>query len=251
MDERSEYAINLVETTMAEMTPAYLASLNPLRQSEAMDVNISIFENAYGGKPKTITFGRVIEDIRSERHAGQISNLRALLAAGDRTAYDSEKKCLPAFTISGTCSDRKTMASHSGLIQADIDGLNGKLAKIRDKAKADPHVVAGFVSPSGNGLKLAVCVPANSERHREYFEAVECYILKTYGEKIDGACRDPLRLCFVSSDPQAWVNEEAIELNVEHGRPLLAKSQELNRTIFPAQNQRHHRLAKRSDNHQR
>ena len=198
-----------------------------------MDVNVSIFENAYGGSPKIIALSSVVEDIRSGRHASQIGNLRALLAAGDRTRYDRDKKSLPAFTISGTCSDRKTMASHSGLIQADMDRLNGNLAKIRDKAKADYHVVAGFVSPSGSGLKLAVRVPANPERHREYFEAVERYILETYGQKIDGACKDPLRLCFVSSDPQAWLNEEAIELNVEQWSPLLAEPGTQLRQSFP------------------
>jgi hypothetical protein len=80
-----------------------------------MNVNVSIFENAYGGRPKTVPLKSVIDGIRSGHYADQIKNLRALLAAGDRAGYDRDKKCLPAFTISGTCSDRKTMASHRGI----------------------------------------------------------------------------------------------------------------------------------------
>lgn len=198
-----------------------------------MNGNVSIFENAYGGNPATVTFSSVIQGTRTGRHADQIRNLRALLAAGDQTGYDREKRNLPAFTLSAECVDRKTLTNHSGMIQADMDGLNGNLARIRDKAKADPHVVAGFVSPSGKGLKLAVRVPANPERHREYFEAVEFYVLQTYGKQIDQACKDPLRLCFVSSDPEAWLNEAAIQLNVEQWRPISAEPKAPAQEFFP------------------
>ena len=181
-------------------------------------MKVSIFDDAFSGTPRTTTLASVVTDIQSGLYAKQIETLRDLLASGNKPAYDRKKKSLPAFTLSGTCYDRKTIASHSGLIQADLDNLNGSLDVLRDKLHADPHIVAGFVSPSGNGLKLAVRVPAIAGRHCENFEAVERYFRTTYELQIDPACKDPLRLCFVSNDPEAWLNEQAIEFDAEQWR---------------------------------
>ena len=195
---------------------------------------VSIFENAFAGTARSVPCERVVEGIRSGHRADQIKNLRSMLSAGDRAGYDREKRNLPAFSLSAECLDRKTLSRHSGLIQADLDNLNGTLAGIRQKAKADPHVLAGFVSPSGNGLKLAIRVPADPERHRQSFESVERYIFATYGTEIDRACKDPLRLCFVSSDPDAWFNRDAIELNVETWRSPPASAVKIEATTEEA-----------------
>jgi putative DNA primase/helicase len=185
--------------------------------------NVSVFDNAFGASPRTVSLESVISDIRLERYAEQVKALRDLLNAGDEDGYKRGKRGLPVFTLSALCSDRKTLVSHSGLIQADLDKLNGSLLEIRDRIKADPHVAGGFVSPSGTGLKVAVRVPASQECHGESFQAVERYIAEAYGAEIDKACKDPLRLCFFSSDPDAWLNKDATELDVEKWRPLPAQ----------------------------
>ena len=192
-------------------------------QEGRREINVSVFQSAKGELPTASTLASVVEGIRTGRRAEQIKNLRTLLKNEGKKAYDREKTNLAAFTMSATCSDRKTLLAHNGLIQADLDNLNGTLLAVRERMKSDPHVVAGFVSPSGKGLKIAFRVPANAERHRESFEAVACYVREKYGEKIDPACKDPLRLCFISSDPEAWLNEDAIELNVDAWRPIPAK----------------------------
>ena len=184
-------------------------------QKGRREINVSVFQSAKGELPTASTLASVVEGIRTGRRAEQIKNLRTLLENEGKKAYDREKTNLAAFTMSATCSDRKTLLAHNGLIQADLDNLNGTLLAVRERMKSDPHVVAGFVSPSGKGLKIAFRVPANAERHRESFEAVACYVREKYDEKIDPACKDPLRLCFISSDPEAWLNEDAIELNVD------------------------------------
>jgi BT4734-like, N-terminal domain len=192
-------------------------------QKGPREINVSVFPSAKGGFPTASTLASIVEGIRTGRRAEQIENLRTLLKNEGKQAYDREKTNLAAFTMSASCSDRKTLLAHNGLIQADLDNLNGTLLAVRERMKSDPHVVAGFVSPSGKGLKIAFRVPANPERHRESFEAVSCYVREKYGEKIDPACKDPLRLCFISSDPEAWLNEDAIELNVDAWRPIPTK----------------------------
>jgi hypothetical protein len=181
-------------------------------------VNVSLFANAFGGMPQTIQLSDIIQATQSGVHKPQIDSLRALLASGDKNGYDREKRNLPAFTVSGECADRTTLLRYSGFIQADMDNLNGDLEQTRQKAKNDPHVGFGYVSPSGNGLKLAVRVPADASRHKENFAAVANYLRKSYGREIDPQCKDPLRLCFMSSDTEAWINEGAVELDVANWR---------------------------------
>ena len=176
-------------------------------------MRVSMFRNAFGGEAREVSLERVLEGIRAGTRERQVGALRRMLAAGNRAAYDREKRHLPAFAMSAVCADRRTLVEHSGLVQADLDKLEpGRLAALRERLRGDAHVAAGFLSPSGEGLKLAVRVPADAARHGESFAAVERYFRAVYGVEIDPACKDPLRLCFVSSDPGAWYHPEAVPL---------------------------------------
>jgi hypothetical protein len=149
---------------------------------------VSVFKSAVEKEPaQNASLAHIIKDIRSS--AWLARNVKTLRAdrAKDEKLYQENKKKLPAVTLSGTCSDRKTMVAHSGLIQADLDKLDGGLPAIRARAMRDPHIGAGFISPSGSGLKLAVRIPPVPDRHSESFDAVDRYIRETYG----GARIDP------------------------------------------------------------
>jgi hypothetical protein len=129
-----------------------------------------------------------------------------------------EKKNLPAFTISGTAQNRKQPGEHSGLLQIDLDNLNGALESVREKVKLDPHVAFGFVSPSGQGLKLGLRI--DGQRHAESFLAAQAYFHGRYGLVIDRMVKDPLRLCFVSFDPDSWTSRDAVSLPL-HSSPSI------------------------------
>ena len=171
-------------------------------------MNVSFFKT-FTAPPSTVALDRLLDEIRGDRFAAQISKARELRAV-DTKAYDTAKKALPAFTMSGTARDRKTPLAHSGLLQIDLDKLNGTLDTVRAKVKSDPHIAFGFVSPSGDGLKLGLRI--DGERHAESFQTAEKYFLENYGVKIDPAVKDRLRLCFVSHDPELWTNNGAVEL---------------------------------------
>ena len=184
-----------------------------------------MFENAFGKEPKSVTLGAIIAAIRSDKYADRSRRCRELFAAWkavcpaldskkspEAKAYDDFKKTLPAFCISGTASSRTEPLEHSGLLQVDCDKLNGTLEALREKLKADPHVAFGFVSPSGDGLKLGLRI--DGTRHLESFLAAEKYFLETYGIEIDTKVKDPLRLCFVARDPATWTKDKAIPLPI-------------------------------------
>jgi putative DNA primase/helicase len=79
------------------------------------------------------------------------------------------------------------------------------VAEMREALIADPYVGAVFVGPSGEGLKAIVRI--DPERHRESWFAAEAHFLSVHGLKLDKSTKDPLRLCFVSHDPQAEISE--------------------------------------------
>jgi len=64
----------------------------------------------------------------------------------------------------------------------------------------EPYVYACFVSPSGDGVKVIVKV--SSKNHGAHFKA-----LAKEHPAIDGSGKDIARSCFVSYDPEIYVNE--------------------------------------------
>ena len=175
--------------------------------------SVSIFKNAFDKEPVNVSLAAILEDIRAGKYAAQIARLRALRAT-DPSEYDRQKKCLPAFTLSGTFTARKAdaLVAHSGLLCGDLDHLGDGLPALRAKLRKDPHVAFGFVSPGGQGLKLGI--PIDGTRHREGFRAAEAYFHDHYGATLDAACKDVSRLCFVSHDPDLWENPEAVPLTL-------------------------------------
>ena len=165
---------------------------------------VTMFADAFGKVPKDCDLGVILDAIRGGRYAVPVARLRELQAV-DGDAYQNEKRKLPAFLISGTAASRTEPREHSGLLQIDFDHLNGTLDTVRAKVKDDPHVAFGFVSPSGDGLKLGLAI--DGTRHAESFLAAEKYFLEKYGVAIDPSVKDRLRLCFVSHDPAAWTKD--------------------------------------------
>ncbi|MSU21631.1 MAG: hypothetical protein EXS30_09580, partial [Pedosphaera sp.] len=167
-------------------------------------VQVAMFENAFGKEPATVALAAIVAVIQSDKYADRSRRCREMFNAWkavcpaldskkshEAKVYDDFKKTLPAFCISGTAKSRTEPLVHSGLLQIDIDKLNGTLETLREKLKADPHIAFGFVSPSGDGLKLGLRI--DGTRHAESFLAAEKYFFETYGIRIDPAVKDRLR----------------------------------------------------------
>jgi hypothetical protein len=190
-----------------------------------MNPKVSIFADVRDTHPKHIGLSEVMEGIKNGRWHTQIQETRRLFFAwkavcpsvdskdsAEAQAYDAYKRTLPAFCVSGTAKDRKEPMEHSGLLQIDCDKVGSDLDALRQKLKEDKHVAFGFVSPSGNGLKLGLAVDGG--RHTESFEAAERYFREHYNVQIDPKVKDRLRLCFVSHDPNLWTNPDAVPLPI-------------------------------------
>jgi putative DNA primase/helicase len=145
-----------------------------------------------------------------------------------KQTVDGRKKRLPGVMWSGTFRRRNQndLLQHSGLLCADLDELAERITELRAKLVTSLHLWALFTSPTGDGLKCVFRVPADAERHKASFRAVERHVRELAGVQIDQSCSDVSRLCFLSYDPDVHLNEDAVEL------PLLP---EVSQPVKPAE----------------
>jgi hypothetical protein len=67
-------------------------------------------------------------------------------------------------------------------------------------------VYSVFVSPSGNGLKVLVKIPADQDNHINYFNSLEKYFNSPYFDKTS---KNISRVCYESYDPLLHINENS------------------------------------------
>ena len=127
-----------------------------------------------------------------------------------KTERNEMKKQLPAICFSGTFNKRSDNAilEHSGLICLDFDGYVKQKELLQDKENLskNKYVFSVFISPSGNGLKVLVKIPADPENHTNYFNSLEKYFNSSYFDKTS---KNISRVCYESYDPLLHVNENS------------------------------------------
>lgn len=165
----------------------------------------------------------VVTTVRSDTYAAEIAAIRAAVAEGRTEEAAKLKHALPAvaasvvvFTRDASAPVEKRFGAHNGFLQIDIDGkdnpaLADNYEAVREKLKSDPHVAAGFRSPSGNGIKLLFRIAPSKTAHKRSWIAAERWFRDNYGLKIDRAASDVARLCFLSHDPDAWIADAPAE----------------------------------------
>ena len=189
---------------------------------------ISSVRNGTETRTCDIAVRKVLEAIRTggTRLRDQVTEIRTRFEAelritGDikaaKRAVEGLKMALPGVMWCGQFSDREQpvapkLQKYSGLLCGDMDELGQQLVRTREKLKSSPHLVALFVSPTGQGLKVVFCVPTDGAKHRGSFRAVEKHVRDLTGIQIDESGKDVGRLCFMSYDPELYHNPNATEL---------------------------------------
>lgn len=176
-------------------------------------MNLSIFQNftvSTDNKPLV----DILADIKSGKYRGPVGYIRKCLQENKLESYEKAKKGLLAFTPSGQFlggRNQEALKKYSGIIVLDFDKLSpDQLKKCRESVVDDPHTLAAFVSPSGNGLKAFVQTAATPETHKDQFLKVQAYYEKLTGLQIDKSGKDYTRLCFMSFDPDTYHNPDAM-----------------------------------------
>jgi len=151
------------------------------------------------------------------------------------------KSELPCILFSGqfTYRNAKSITKHSGFICLDFDKFldSETLLTWKDTLEADEYTYCVFLSPSGNGLKVIVKIPAEINKHRAYFDALKEYYDCKY---FDISCSDICRICYESYDPYLTINQnssvwhiakEYAPVIVEYGKSSLDEEQTANNLL--------------------
>ena len=174
-----------------EITISFRASFNaPIR-----DVNLMKYLKSDYYKP-------LLDKIRAEE---------------DKDVRSDLKRSLGAITPSGrfrTAMKDEELVEHSGLLCVDIDAQDNKYTAQSMKdvvCKLDSVAYAAF-SASGNGVFALVRI--DPDKHLKSFQYIEQFFREELDINIDGQCKNLARLRFASNDPDHYINDNAVELNI-------------------------------------
>ena len=175
-----------------------------------MTQNVTIFQNIRETDTPFFRDVHVILD-RIKDGAGATKELVKKIRLEKRKPERQElKKQLPAICFSGTFNKRTdaSLLEHSGLICLDFDGYLKQKELLQDKESLskNKYVFSVFISPSGNGLKVLVKIPADAESHTLYFNSLEKYFNSPYFDKTS---KNLSRVCYESYDPLIAVNKNS------------------------------------------
>lgn len=196
-----------------------------------MTSTVTIFKDI---KDTETPFHRSIDMVLRRIKGGNTKNLiKAIRQTKDKSERNELKKKLPAICFSGVFTKRMDTAitEHSGFICLDFDGYPNikDMLSHKEKLSRDGYVYSVFISPSGNGLKVLVRIPAITDNHISYFNALNKYFDSEYFDK---TCRNVSRVCYESYDRLIHINDssnvwdtmaepEYVEMNAHRDPPTI------------------------------
>lgn len=199
-----------------------------MRPDSILDRQVSKFPLVTNtGRTEPTELKAILNGIKGQLYKTRIANLRRLKQT-DISDYAAKKKLLPAFTMSALCKhrragvdDKEKLIYHTGIIQVDIDSIDpDKLSEYKAIINEDRHTVFSFISPSGQGIKAGIRTETISpEDHKAAFLSVQNYYRQTYNIEIDPSTKDLFRLCYVSYDPDLFINDDPDVLDVDRYSP--------------------------------
>jgi len=171
-------------------------------------MNVTIFKDI---KDTSTPFHRdvmvILDRIRDGKSKEIVGRVRS---EKNKDMRNIAKQELPAICFSGEFTKRedKAIVKHSGLICIDFDNFPSKseMGSMREFLINDKYTFSVFTSPSGNGLKVLVKIPADADKHRDYFEGLQAYYNSDYFDK---SCKNVSRVCYESYDPLIHINENS------------------------------------------
>lgn len=197
-----------------------------------LDASVTLYQSVLRTDGDTIPLRMVLASIRGEAHREHVGWIRRCMRDGDVAEADAAKRRLPAVVVSGDYSAQRLSGQcrrYLGYVVVDIDACAdaAEVARIKALVMADPHSGAAFDSPRGCGLKVLFHTDAAGEEWHFAAWSTAARLVSSLtglpiqsatesaGAHIDGAGSDPVRLCFLSHDPEAAVNEHPAVLVID------------------------------------
>lgn len=190
-----------------------------------LNKKISYLEH-YASPLKEDLLGNALNVIKSDKFRPLISRLRALHLQNS-PEYDQNKRNLPGVTFCGFFHPKRTgehLKEYNEIMVLDIDKLTEEqLLKTKKDLQSDVHVFAFWESPSGRGVKGLIKLRykfdlkeiGEHQAHKVAFKALDSYFTEKYDIHLDASGCDITRLCFLSHDPNLFMNNNANFFEVE------------------------------------
>ena len=180
----------------------------------------------------------ILQEIKSEKYQSEVNSIRYALHKGDEKTADEIKSGLNGFTMSGTFGTSRTkvnLNSYSQIIGLDFDHIPlTELSDLVNLINECKYTFASFISPSGEGIKVFIKINSNATEHTTAYNQVATFYKNLSGYDFDAKCKDITRLCFVSCDPETYINEAATTFEVQEEVTQPSKVQKTENLTFEA-----------------
>lgn len=172
----------------------------------------------------------ILAGIKNGRWREQVEHVRSIV---EKSYRDKVKQYLPAACFSGCFENKKVyipkigkhlyksryddhIIEYTGIVVIDIDIKDQKiLSRVREMMQEDPYVYSFFKSPSG-GLKVLYIVDSPPGFHKEYaYDQIKQWVEDNYDIEVDRSGKNLSRLCYVSYDPDLYINSYASVFNID------------------------------------
>lgn len=182
-----------------------------------MEGKCSYYATKNAMQNQVISIAQFINAIRSDRWREKVEDYRRLLARGDKKGAQFIKDKMPCLIVAGVCEGGHSKAnfrSFSGYLMIDIDHFKGDIRQLLGLLKMQSWAYAGWVTISGEGLKLVVRVDATTreEYEEQAYPLVAAHIRQLIHFPVDMQCGDLTRTCYASHDADAFCKEEGCEV---------------------------------------
>lgn len=170
---------------------------------------VTYFDDLFTNAARYLTIDSALEEIKSEKHKSLINKIRK---SDTKVEKDKLKKCLSTLLFNGIFTKRhgSKMLKMSKYLCLDFDGYKSheEVIKTKEELRKDKFVYSTFVSPKGLGLKVLIKVDRNClDDHIQLFNGAKEHF--SYVDGFDDAVKDCSRACYLSSDPDIYINPDA------------------------------------------
>lgn len=163
-------------------------------------MTVTLFASLFDKSPRYYDAHVILETFKKKSKSTPL--VEQIRSTPGKEARDELKKNLPVVLFGGEFSARldSALKKYSRLVILDFDDCNVRTK--REELILLPYIYSVWLSPSGDGLKALVKVA--TDNHRGHFIA-----LKKEIEGVDGSGVNESRACFVSYDPNLYLNESS------------------------------------------
>jgi hypothetical protein len=179
-------------------------------------MEVNIFRNTFDRDcTNVVPIIKVLSAIKKGKWAELIAEIREEV---DKEKVKQLKENLPAVIFNGVFDERVDLGCvhYNHLMTVDIDNIKSTdLSAIKKRLSENKYIYCFFESPS-KGLKVLVPVDSDESLHStSAFKTVRKMFSDMYGINIDPSGKNLSRLCYVSYDPNLYLNANCEVLHIE------------------------------------